>query len=79
MTRDADYKPGDRVRFTSEALGTLEAGYTKFTEHVVGNGDEGEVMTYPGQMPDGWIAVKPDDYPNEYVPVHPSMIEPVTR
>ncbi len=68
-------QPGARVKFTADSLGTLEPGFLRFTDHVVGEGDEGEVMTYDGQMPDGWIAVKPDAYPDEYVPVHPSMIE----
>lgn len=67
-------EPGTRVRFLSDALGVIDPSQPgmKFTEHVVSNGDEGAVLA--ATMPDGWLAVEPDNHPNMYVPVHPSMI-----
>lgn len=71
--------PGTRVRFLGDQLGTIDptAARIAFTEHTVGLGDEGEVISYPGTMPSGWLAVRPDAFPEEYVPVHPDMVEAV--
>jgi hypothetical protein len=74
-----EFPQGRRVRFTADTLGTIDPAATRvgarFTEHLVSRGDEGAVVIPPGTMPEGWLAVTPDDYPDEYVPVHPSMIE----
>lgn len=69
---------GSRVRFTSSALGTIDPAQpgAKFQPEMVGADDTGEVVTTEGQMPHGWLAVRPDKYPTLLVPAHPSMIEP---
>jgi hypothetical protein len=70
------FKPGDRVRFTAESLGVIDPSDPHhFMDVIVKAGDEGEILTYDDQMPDGWLAVRADAAPNGYVPVHPSMIE----
>jgi hypothetical protein len=71
------YKLGDKIRYTSEGpLGTLEAPNARgFTEHHVFEGTTGVVKTYSGQMPEGWVMTAPDAFPDEWCPVHPSMIE----
>jgi hypothetical protein len=70
---------GTRVRFTAAQLGTIDPTQpgAKFREEVVNAGDEGEVVTAEGQMPEGWVAIKPDKFPALLVPVQPSMIEPL--
>lgn len=80
MTNTAqDFKPRQRVRFTSGNLGGLavdpDHGRMRFVERVYGVGDEGELLDT--ELPDGWLAVFPDDRPENvlYVPVHPDMIE----
>ncbi len=70
------FQVGTRVRFTSDNLGTVEFGRIGFTQHTIDSTAVGEVVTVEG-LPEGWIAVQPDSYPDEYVPAHPSMIEPV--
>lgn len=73
---------GQRVRFLAERLGTiaLHEPYG-FTEVVAEHGDEGELYTEVGDMPNGWVLVKieaRDARGNElYVPVHPDWLEPV--
>ncbi len=70
---------GTRVRFTAESLGMIDpsASGTQFVEETLGPNDEGEVVTQPGQMPEGWVAVRPDRFPQYLAPVHPRMIEPL--
>lgn len=78
-SEEVQFTEGQRVRFTANALGTIDPardGRVGFTEHVVSTGDMGVVLANMGAMPEGWLRVKPDAYPNEYVPVHPDMIEP---
>ncbi|HVE35383.1 MAG TPA: hypothetical protein VNC18_17590 [Gemmatimonadaceae bacterium] len=70
------------MRFTANALGTIDpasGGRVAFTEHTVGEGDTGIILANMGAMPEGWLRVKPDAYPSEFVPVHPGMIEAVTE
>jgi len=73
----ADFEPGDRVRFTTEHLGAARKNGPpgKMIEKTYSLGDEGTVETVT--LPDGWIAVTPDDDEHVYVPVHPGMIEKI--
>ena len=77
---DPTFQVGDRVRFTTNNLGGLgndpQHARPYFIERHFGLGDEGEVVSC--DLPDGWLAVLPDDRPDDllYVPVHPNMIEP---
>lgn len=77
MSESTTLRYGQRVRFTSDALGMIDPASpgAKFVPETVGKGDEGEVVTAEGQMPDGWFAIRPDRYPDRLVPVHPSMVE----
>ncbi len=79
-TTEHVYKAGERVRFTANALGTIDPaapGRVCFTEHTVGNGDTGAVLPGRPAMPEGWLRIEPDAFPGEYVPVHPDMIVPL--
>jgi len=77
-----DYKQGDRVKFTGGPFGMIDPtvgnGF-KFADETVADGDTGTVAMGVGTMPDGWLAVAPDAFPDRYVPVHPGMIERVTE
>ena len=70
---------GTRVRFTASQLGTIDPTkhIRRFEPDMVNAGDEGEVVTGDAQVPDGWVAIRPDKFPTLLVPVHPSMIEPL--
>ena len=74
---DTPFTEGQRVRFTANALGTIDPAGARvaFTEHTVSEGDTGVILASMGAMPEGWLRVKPDAYPDEFVPVHPGMIE----
>lgn len=76
----AELKQGQRVRFTSEQLGVVDPSVkpTRFVaDSFVHAGDEGVVAIPAGTMPDGWIAVTPDKFPDYYAPVHPGMVEAI--
>ena len=79
MSTATTFKSGDRVRFTTGNLGGLvrdpDHGRMRFSERVYGIGDTGEILNT--ELPDGWLAVFPDERPDDvlYVPVHPNMIE----
>lgn len=69
-------KQGERVRFTTGNLGTIDPeGSIFFTDHIVNEGELGTVTS--GDLPDGWVAVEPDSAPGHYVPVALDMIEDV--
>lgn len=71
-----DFKMGDRVRFVSEQLGTIDpACGNKFTGLTVGKGDLGTVAVPEGGWLEGWLAITPDADESLFVPVHPEMIE----
>jgi hypothetical protein len=71
---------GQRVKINIEACGTiyLDNPY-RFTEYVAGIGDEGEVFSSPGAMPEGWLLVKLDAKDDEglplFAPVDPRMLD----
>jgi hypothetical protein len=74
------FTPGTRVKIAADSgpLGVLDTpGSYKFDPDVTANpGDECEVVSYDGQMPDGWILVL-HLASNKFAPVHPGMIEAV--
>lgn len=49
------------------------ANGNKFEADVVGDGDFGTVVEGLA-LPEGWIAVEPDGFPECFVPVHPTAI-----
>ena len=79
MATTERFSEGDRVRFTVPNLGALaispEHGRPYFVDRHYGPQDEGIIVNT--ELPDGWIAVLPDEREPEvlYVPVHPGMIE----
>jgi hypothetical protein len=72
------FTPGTRVKIVADCgpLGVLDTpGSYKFDPDVIASpGDECEVVSYDGQMPEGWLLVL-HLASNKFAPVHPGMIE----
>ena len=77
-TAPAPYQAGDRVRFTADSLGlvSLDGPTDRFVPETVGTGQLGTVLG-PHRSVEGWLTVRPDDYPRTYAPVHTEHIEPM--
>jgi hypothetical protein len=76
------YSPGQAVRFVKGHLGIIDPRVSryKFTDDEVEQGGTGIIVGGDDapEAPDGWLIVEVEGGPR-YVPVHPSMIEPVER